>query len=159
MYYSTRVKGYHLLLVFVTFLTHHIAAPVPLLVLQALRTHCVEIIRSSADKILESLPRTLDPRAFRRNPSPKTLFDALKLIWPLTVVYIFPTTLESQKEIAQKSLAIIGRELGVRQALKVYKFEDKFPPEARRPVDLIVPDDFTQSPLSVPRPGVRLENS
>ncbi|KAH6898878.1 hypothetical protein B0T10DRAFT_556170 [Thelonectria olida] len=153
MYYSTRVKGYHLLMIFVTFLTHHIAAPVPLLVLQALRTHCIEIVHSSAQKIVDGLPQTLDPTAFRRNPAPKTLFDALKLIWPLTAVYVFSSTLESQKEVARKALAIIGRELGVRQALKVYKFEDRFPPECRRPVDL-VEDGLACKPFSVPRPGL-----
>ncbi|KAI5466747.1 hypothetical protein BGZ63DRAFT_345517 [Mariannaea sp. PMI_226] len=156
MYFSTRVKAYHLLLIFVNFLTHHIGAPVSLEVLKALRLRCIETVQTSAQEILNSLPSTLDPKAFRRNPSPKTLFDALKLIWPLTVIYVFPTTLAHQQETAAEALAIIGRELGVRQALKVQTFETNFPPECRRPVDMTGEDDFLK-PAAIPRPAQRVQ--
>ncbi|KAF7550431.1 hypothetical protein G7Z17_g5690 [Cylindrodendrum hubeiense] len=142
MYCSTCVKGYHLLLAYTNFLTHHVASPIPLSVLKALRIRCIQLVRGYAQEIVDSMPRTLNQKAFRSNPAPRTLFDALKLIWPLTAVYVITSTLPEQKEVAEKSLRFIGRELGVRQALRVYPGPSLFPPEALEPLDIIKDESF-----------------
>ncbi|KAF4955865.1 hypothetical protein FGADI_4260 [Fusarium gaditjirri] len=130
---SARVKGYHVILTYANFLTHHPTAPIPLQELKTLRLHCVYQVRDSAKLVMEAVNRYLDPASFRNNPSPRTVFDALKLIWPLTAVYLVPSTLNEQSEAAGESLQFIGRELGVRQGLKVYKGESTLPPEAEAP--------------------------
>jgi hypothetical protein len=77
------------------------------------------------------------------------VFDALKLIWPLTAVYLVPSTLNEQSEAAGESLQFIGRELGVRQGLKVNKGESTLPPEAEAPSQLA--EDVAFDPLPTSR--------
>ncbi|KAK7430833.1 hypothetical protein QQZ08_002622 [Neonectria magnoliae] len=146
MYASTCVKGYHILMAFSNFLTHHIASPIPLSTLKALRIRCIQLVRMFAQEIVDSTETTLNYKTFRNNPSPRVLFDALKLIWPLTAVYLIPTTLPEQKDMAEKSLRFIGRELGVRQALKVYPGANPFPDEANEPLDLRKDEDYEEVP-------------
>lgn len=146
MYCSTCVKGYHLLMAYTNFLTHHVASPIPLSVLKALRIRCIQLVRKYAQEIVDSMPRTLDQKAFRKNPSPRTLFDAMKLIWPLTSVYVIPSTLPEQSDVAEKSLRFIGRELGVRQALRAYPGPSLFPPEAHEPLDLVKDESYEHIP-------------
>ncbi|KAH7137297.1 hypothetical protein B0J13DRAFT_625073 [Dactylonectria estremocensis] len=142
MYCSTCVKGYYILMAYTNFLTHHIASPIPLGVLKVLRLRCIQMVRAHAQEIVDSLPRCLDEKKFRNNPSPKVLFEALKLIWPLTAVYVIPSTLPTQKELAEMSLRFIGRELGVRQALRAYPGPSIFPPEANKPLDVIKDESY-----------------
>ncbi|KAF9770416.1 hypothetical protein IL306_012040 [Fusarium sp. DS 682] len=145
---SARVKGYHVILSYANFLTHHPNAPIPMHELKVLRSHCVYRVRDSATHVMESVDRHLDPASFRNNPSPRTVFDALKLIWPLTAVYLVPSTLDEQSEAAGKSLQFIGRELGVRQGLKVNKGESTLPPEAEAPSELAEDETFDPLPIS-----------
>lgn len=146
MYCSTCVKGYHLLMAYTNFLTHHVASPIPLSVLKALRIRCIQLVRKYAQEIVDSMPRTLNQEAFRKNPSPRTLFDAMKLIWPLTSVYVIPSTLPEQSDLAEKSLRFIGRELGVRQALRAYPGPSLFPLEAQEPLDLVKDESYEHIP-------------
>lgn len=145
---SARVKGYHVILTYANFLTHHPTAPIPLQELKVLRSHCVYRVRDSAKLVMEAVNRHLDPASFRNNPSPRTVFDALKLIWPLTAVYLVPSTLNEQSEAAGESLQFIGRELGVRQGLKVNKGESTLPPEAEAPSQLAEDTAFDPLPTS-----------
>ncbi|KAF4971072.1 hypothetical protein FSARC_2020 [Fusarium sarcochroum] len=142
---SARVKGYHVILSFANFLTHHQSVPVPLHELKILRAHCIYRVREAATNIMDSVGRHLDPASFRNNPSPRTVFDALKLIWPLTAVYLVPSTPHKQSEAAGESLQFIGRELGVRQGLKVNRGESLLPPEAEAPLQSA--EDQTFDPL------------
>ncbi|RGP59647.1 hypothetical protein FSPOR_11186 [Fusarium sporotrichioides] len=145
---SARVKGYHVILTFANFLSHHPATPVPADELKVLRAHCVWRVRDGAKDVMESTQRHLDPASFRNNPSPRTVFDALKLIWPLTAVYLVPSTLPEQSEAAGVALQFIGSELGVRQGLKVNRGESKLPPEAEVPSKLVEDDTFDPLPQS-----------
>ncbi|KAF7562785.1 hypothetical protein G7046_g1359 [Stylonectria norvegica] len=146
MYSSTCVKGYHVLLLFCNFLTHHIASPIPLDMIRELRRSCIKIVRSSAQEVLDSLKVTLDPLTFKKDMSPKVLFDALKLVWPLTAVYVIQTVLPEQRAAAAKALQYIGRELGIRQALKAYPGGYPLPIEAEKPLD-ILGDDAERIPI------------
>ncbi|KAM0437635.1 hypothetical protein ACHAPT_001999 [Fusarium lateritium] len=145
---SARVKGYQVVLFFANFLTHHMASIIPLDILKSLRTHCIRLVRGSAQEIMDAVTQNLDPGAFQNNPSPKTLFDALKLIWPLTAVYLVSSTLPEQRESAGKTLRFIGRELGVRQALKVNRGASVLPAEAEAPLELVEDETFDPLPKS-----------
>ncbi|KAM5356116.1 hypothetical protein ACJ41O_002762 [Fusarium nematophilum] len=145
---SARVKGYHVILAFANFLTHHIASPIPLHILKSLRAHCIRLVRTAAQEIIDTLAQKLDPAAFRNNPSPKTLFDALKMIWPLSAVYLVSSTLPEQRDIAEATLRLIGRELGVRQALKVNRGASVLPAEAEAPLELVEDESFDPLPKS-----------
>ncbi|KAJ3530021.1 hypothetical protein NM208_g9507 [Fusarium decemcellulare] len=145
---SARVKGYHVVLAFANFLTHHITSPIPLHVLKALRARCIQLVRGSAQEIMDAVAEHLDPAAFKHNPSPKTLFDALKLIWPLTAVYLVSSTLPEQRNVAEVALRFIGRELGVRQALKVNRGGSVLPAEAEAPLELVEDERFDPLPKS-----------
>lgn len=145
---SARLKGYHVILTFANFLSNHPTTPVHADELRVLRAHCVWRVRDSAKGVMEATRRHLDPASFRNNPSPRTVFDALKLIWPLTAVYLVPSTLPEQSEAAGESLQFIGRELGVRQGLKVNRGESKLPPEAETPSKLVEDETFDPLPQS-----------
>ncbi|KAI1064704.1 hypothetical protein LB507_000424 [Fusarium sp. FIESC RH6] len=145
---SARLKGYHVILTFANFLSNHPTTPVNADELKVLRAHCVWRVRDSAKGVMEATRRHLDPASFRNNPSPRTVFDALKLIWPLTAVYLVPSTLPEQSEAAGESLLFIGRELGVRQGLKVNRGESKLPPEAETPSKLVEDETFDPLPQS-----------
>ncbi|KAM0379595.1 hypothetical protein ACHAPK_000171 [Fusarium culmorum] len=145
---SARVKGYHVILTFANFLSHHSAVPVPPDELKVLRSHCVWRVRDGAKDVMKATQRHLDPASFRNNPSPRTVFDALKLIWPLTAVYLVPSTLPEQSEAAGVALQFIGSELGVRQGLKVNRGESKLPPEAEVPSKLVEDETFDPLPQS-----------
>jgi hypothetical protein len=148
MHNSTRVKGYHVILTFANFLSHHWATPIPIHELKVLRAHCIKRVRADAKEIMNSVNRNLDPASFRNNPSPRTVFDALKLIWPLTAVYLVPSTLHEDSEAAGVSLQFIGRELGVRQGLRVNRGESMLPPEADAPSKLAEDETFDPLPKS-----------
>ncbi|KAF4980743.1 hypothetical protein FZEAL_3328 [Fusarium zealandicum] len=145
---SARVKGHHIVLAFANLLTHHMACPVSLDDLKSLRANCVRVVRNAAQEIVDGLARNLDPAAFRNNPSPKTLFDALKLVWPLTAVYMVSSTLPEQRDAAEKALRFIGKELGVRQALKVNRGASVLPAEAEAPLGVVEDKSFDPLPKS-----------
>lgn len=145
LYCSARVKGYHIMLSFANFLTHHAACPISSRELMDFRANCARIVRSAAQEILDTLDQNLNRSAFRKDPSPKTLFDALKLIWPLSAISVIPSTLLGQKQAAKEALQFIGREFGIRQALRVYNGSRLLPVEAQKPLEL-VGEVFESSP-------------
>lgn len=133
--HATIVKGYHIMQLLVNFLTHYAPCKVSVKDLTAYRTYCIQSIRDSAQAILEHTPLAVETLAKDKTKSPKVLFDALKMVWPLTVVYIISSTLPEQKKQAEMALTFIGKEIGVRQALSTYPANHALPPEAQLPLD------------------------
>ncbi|UNI14994.1 hypothetical protein JDV02_001569 [Purpureocillium takamizusanense] len=135
LYHSAVVKGYHYVQMMANFLTHYAQSELTREELRARRDACVEKTQLAAQEILNSVPWILGPLASGKDKSPRVLFDALKMVWPLTSVYVVSTTLPEQREGAEVALVFIGKEVGVRQALKTYPGAiSLLPPEALRPL-------------------------
>ncbi|KHN95268.1 Zn(2)-C6 fungal-type DNA-binding domain protein [Metarhizium album ARSEF 1941] len=141
MYNSGTIKGWSYVLMLANFLTHYPPSRMMLRQLWARRRHCLEMIRAAGQSIVDSVPFALGPLAAGKDSSPKLLFDALKMVWPLTAVYVVGTTLPEQKSEAEKALVFIGNEFGVRQALNTYPGALLFPLEARQPLGLATEAD------------------
>ncbi|KAG9257827.1 uncharacterized protein F5Z01DRAFT_303366 [Emericellopsis atlantica] len=120
MYCATLVKGYHIAQQLVNLVTHHPLCPIPLARLETERTYCLERVRSSAQEIVDFASEHLPRDVRSQDHSPKTLFEALRLVWPLTAVYITQSTTPEQAASAGRLLLYVGRELGIRQALEIY---------------------------------------
>lgn len=120
IYCATLVKGYHITQMMANYLTHHTPEHISLDQLERQRDYCLQRVRGAAKEILDFCTKAMDPIVNGGNKSPSCLFDSLKLVWPLTAVYIMPSTLPQQKARAEMDLLYIGREMGVRQALTTY---------------------------------------
>lgn len=131
---STLVKGYHLMLLLANFLTHYPSCHVSLDSLNTYRKFCVQTVRTAAQAIIDRTPKAMSTLVKDKEKTPKGLFDALKLIWPLTSVYVITSTLPEQKAQAELALAFIGKEIGVRQALSTYPGNVPIPQEALHPL-------------------------
>lgn len=144
IYCAAIVKCYHITHLLINFLTHYSSCPVTLHQLQNQRDYCLQRIRGAAHEILSFSSSVLDTKFIRNDKSPKALFDALKVVWPLTAVYITPSTLPDQKSQAEMSLYFIGRELGIRQALHTYPglSAGQVPEEAQAPLGIGEPENF-----------------
>ncbi|KAH6604789.1 zn2-c6 fungal-type dna-binding domain [Trichoderma cornu-damae] len=135
LYQSALVKGYHVMQLLINFLTHYPPCPTPLEQLRADRKYSVETARTAAQEILEGVPRVIGPLAAKEiQKSPQTLFDALRVIWPLIAVYVMGVCRADQRLAAEGLLSYIGRELGVRQALNRYPEGLAIPQEAKEPL-------------------------
>lgn len=132
--YSNLVKGYHVMHMLANFMTHYAPCKIPLDQLTSYRAYCLQVSRDNAQKILDHTPEAIETLAKDKFKSPSVLFDAVKLIWPLTVVYLMPSTLLEQKREAEAALKFIGREIGVRQALNIYNAVSYLPLEAKQPL-------------------------
>lgn len=140
LYNSALVKGYHYIQLLANFLTHYAPSKLSLEELGAQRSRCLQRTRIAAQGIVDSVPWILGPLASGKDKAPKVLFDALKMVWPLTSVYVVSTTLPEQKSEAEVALIFIGKEIGVRQALNTYPGQFLLPPEAQKPLGAICPD-------------------
>ena len=140
LYSSALVKGYHFIHLLANFLTHYAPCKLSLQELRAQRQRCLQRSRGAAQDIVDSVPWILGPLASGKDKSPKVLFDALKMVWPLTCVYVVSSTLAEQKSEAEVALIFIGREIGVRQALNRYPGQFPLPLEARQPLGAANPD-------------------
>lgn len=119
IYYAAAVKVYHIRYLYVNYLTHRLGSPFPPEELSRQRGLCLDKVRRAADKILQYTAKVLGAiRGMKETRTPSVLFDSLRLVWPLTCVFIMPTTLPEQKNEAEVALVYIGKTLGVRQALK-----------------------------------------
>ncbi|KAF5602530.1 hypothetical protein FPCIR_1871 [Fusarium pseudocircinatum] len=131
LYAGTCIKVYSLLMALACFLSHQRPLSIPMDVLQSTRNQCINIAQNSAQNVLDTLPRALDTRA-GPGMSPKTFFDAVKLVWPLRTIQAMPATSPEQKRIAAKTLTFLGRDVGLKQALNIYTdFYEPLPVEAR----------------------------
>lgn len=143
LYYSAIIKGYSYILLLANFLTHYAPCRITMDQLRAQRTTCLRMVREAGQYIVDSVPAALGPLAAGKDKSPRVLFDALKMVWPLTAVYIVGATLPEQKSEAEVALIFIGKEVGVRQALNTYPGRLPLPLEARQPLGLEPDDDLT----------------
>ncbi|KAM0253059.1 hypothetical protein ACHAQJ_007435 [Trichoderma viride] len=135
LYQSAVVKGYNAMQLLNNFLTHYPPCPTPLEQLRADRKYGVDVAQEAAQGIIESVPRILGPLAAKGNDkSPKTVFDALRIIWPLICVYVMDICKPEQRLVAEGFLFYIGRELGVRQGLNTYPGRLTIPQEAQEPL-------------------------
>ncbi|KAF5558973.1 heterokaryon incompatibility protein het-E-1 [Fusarium mexicanum] len=131
LYAGTCIKVYSLLMALACFLSHQRPLSIPLDVLRSTHNQCINIAQNSAQNVLDTLPRALDTRA-GPEMSPKTFFDAVKLVWPLRAIHAMPATSPEQKSVADKTLAFLGRDIGLKQALNIYTdFYEPLPVEAR----------------------------
>ncbi|KAM0511062.1 hypothetical protein ACHAPE_010266 [Trichoderma viride] len=134
LYQSAIVKGFNAVKLLINFLTHYPPCSIPLQQLMADRDHCIEIAQTAAQEIIESVPRILGPLAAKgKDKSPKTVFDAVRTLWPLICVYVMDICRSEQRLAAEEYLFYIGRELGVRQGLNTYSGKLNLPQEARTP--------------------------
>jgi hypothetical protein len=132
LYQSSIVKGFNAMRLLINFLTNYPPCSTPLQQLMADREYCIEIAQTAAQGIIESVPRILGPLAAKvKDKSPKTMFDALRTLWPLICVYVIDICRPEQKFVAEEYLFYIGRELGVRQGLNTYSGKLSLPQEAR----------------------------
>jgi hypothetical protein len=135
LYQSAIVKVYNAIRLLNNFLTHYPPCPTPLEELRADRKYCVETAQEAAQGIIDSVPKVLGPLAAKGNDrSPKTLFDAMRIIWPLICVFVLDICRPEQQLVAEGYLFYIGRELGVRQGLNRYPGKLALPQEARVPL-------------------------
>ncbi|KAK5987385.1 hypothetical protein PT974_11512 [Cladobotryum mycophilum] len=132
--HSACVKGYHIMQLLVNFLTHYAPCPIPLEQLREHRAFCLQQVHSAAEGILENMPQALGPLAKGKDKSPKVLFDALKVVWPLICIFIIPSGRPEHRLAAEGILVYIGKELGVRQALNTYPGDMLLPQEAQEPL-------------------------
>lgn len=135
MYCSARVKCYHVAQLYINFLSHYRHCPATPREMELLRELCIQRVRSAAQEVLDTIPMTLEPLISNNDKSPKMLFDALMIIWPLSAVYITPLVLPEQIGSAETALLFIGRELGIKQALSAYPgtAATRVPPQAMIP--------------------------
>lgn len=134
LYQSAIVKGYNGMQLLINFLTHYPACPTPLEQLREDRKYGVETAQAAAQGIIELVPRVIGPLAKANDKSPKAVFDALRVIWPLICVYVMPICRTDQQLAAEGILFYIGRELGIRQGLNRYPGRISLPQEANQPL-------------------------
>lgn len=134
LYHSAIVKAYRGIELLINFLTHYPPCQVPLEQLKEDRECCFRMAQDAAQSILEGVPRVLGPLSSGKEKSPKDVFDALRVIWPLIAVYVMSICRPEQRLAAEGLLFYIGRELGVRQALNTYPDQLTLPQEATEPL-------------------------
>ncbi|EHK26519.1 uncharacterized protein TRIVIDRAFT_211749 [Trichoderma virens Gv29-8] len=134
LYQSAIVKGYHVMQLLINFLTHYPPCPIPLEQLHEDRKFSIDAAQTAAQGILEGVPRVIGPLSSGQEKSPKMVFDALRVIWPLICVYVMTICRAEQRLAAEGLLFYIGRELGVRQALNTYPEGLTIPQEAKVPL-------------------------
>jgi hypothetical protein len=115
--------------------------------------------RMSAD-IIEGLPISSGGCAI--DPEPDSLsagWTGLRLVWPLTAMYMIPSVPTQHRLVAKAALLRIGRDLGILQALRGYSVSKKFPREALISFILdreVVTDGYLPDVCSSPSPNSSL---
>ncbi|KAG6298607.1 hypothetical protein E4U09_000654 [Claviceps aff. purpurea] len=143
LYWGAVIKGHTYILYLANFLTHDPCGRLPPAQLSARRAHCLHKIRAAAQCIIESNLAALSSLRAQQDRSPRILFDALRMVWSLTTVFVSAPALAEQRSQAQAALMFIGKEIGVRQALHTGVEGGALPPEARLPLRLEVGEDAT----------------
>ncbi|GAB0134370.1 hypothetical protein EsDP_00002747 [Epichloe bromicola] len=143
LYFSAIIKGYSCILFLTNFLTHYANCRLPLVKLRAQHANCIQMIRAGAQFIIDSITVALSTLIAAKDKSPRVLFDAMKMVWPLKSVYVSDSALAEQKDQAEMALVFIGKEFGVRQALHTYSDKLPLPLEARLPLEMEPGDDGT----------------
>ena len=78
------------------------------------------------------LPGFSKTREASARPPPESWFNALQLVWPLTVVLCVVVVPRATRMQARYALGIIGRQRGIMQALRSYRGGIALPEEATR---------------------------
>ncbi|QUC18142.1 uncharacterized protein UV8b_02383 [Ustilaginoidea virens] len=139
LHYTAVIKGHGHISLLCNFLAHRAGSRISLGRLRGQRAQALQAVQAAARSILDSLPESLYYSAVADRgdeAGPRVLFDALKMIWPLTCVLLNPTTSAENKAEAEAALKFIGRQFGVRQALRTYQTPAPLPAEAQVPLDL-----------------------
>ncbi|KAJ5610092.1 hypothetical protein N7510_006811 [Penicillium lagena] len=121
------------------------------------RQEHMEILHSMAQEILSFVPATVmqavrskpsSPQAAESIPEPAQRSicwaDALRLVWPLATIYKLPMVQEEQRWIARQSCYVIGKQWGIREALKQWSS-----PVARKPQAIVLGSTFDQDDWQV----------
>ncbi|KAK1622862.1 hypothetical protein BDP81DRAFT_140373 [Colletotrichum phormii] len=112
-------------------------------VLRARREFCMGIIATAGRDVAEGIPRSLGGKMPDLDPDlPSAYFDAVRLIWPLSHLYVIPTTPRHLRIMAREALLRIAKEKGILTALKPRAGGMMFPEAALRgiPVDNLEED-------------------
>ncbi|KAG5950515.1 hypothetical protein E4U53_004918 [Claviceps sorghi] len=136
MYLSASIKSHSYILYLANFLTHSPGCAMSPKRLRAQRARCVRNVRAAAQDILDSSLATLSTLKAVRDRAPRVFFDVLRMVWPLTSVYMSAVTTAEQRERAYAALLFIGKDIGVRQALHPSDESGTLPLEARVPLRL-----------------------
>ncbi|KAJ6779558.1 hypothetical protein PWT90_10530 [Aphanocladium album] len=148
---AAAIKSNHVMQLLCNLLTHYAPCPTSLEDLLAHRRYALQRIRASAQAIVNNLPAAMEPLSRTTVlKSPQVLFDAMKLVFPLYIVAHMPTTLQEHKDVARQALSFIGREVGIRQALKGGEPTLNLCEEARVPLV----KDLLAEPPWVPAPPI-----
>lgn len=107
-------------------------------VLHARREFCTSIIATAGRDVVEGIPRSLGGKMPDLDPDlPSSYFDGVRLIWPLSHLYILPTAPRHLRIVARDALLRIAKEKGILTALKPRAGGMLFPEAALKgiPVD------------------------
>ncbi|KAK1991026.1 hypothetical protein LX36DRAFT_663693 [Colletotrichum falcatum] len=135
---SARIKVHHMMILLTNLVEYAPDCPYSPDALQSRRKRYLQVIAASSRAVINTIPTSLGgnaPSADSRSPT--AYYDAVRLIWPLTHVYVIPTTPTHLRMAAREALLRIGREQGIMAALRPRPGVAVFPPEALKgiPVD------------------------
>ncbi|OLN88151.1 hypothetical protein CCHL11_00172 [Colletotrichum chlorophyti] len=145
---GTRIKLHHMMILVTNLVEHAPDCPFDSRSLQARRRLCLEIIATTAQEVVDSIPESSGDRMLDTSAhTPAAYFDAIRLIWPLSHLYVVPTAPRHLRIVAREALLRIGREKGILTALKPRPGGWRFAPEALKGIAL---DDLEAPSASPP---------
>ncbi|TDZ31359.1 hypothetical protein C8035_v005981 [Colletotrichum spinosum] len=127
---TVRMKLHHMMILLTNLVEHSADSPFQPEALRERRQLCRGIIASTAQEVVDSIPKSLGgsmPDVDSTTPS--AYFDACRVIWPLSHLYVIPTAPRRLRIVARDALFRIGREKGILTALKPRPGRGRFPPE------------------------------
>ncbi|TEA14924.1 Beauvericin cluster-specific repressor BEA4 [Colletotrichum sidae] len=127
---TVRMKLHHMMILLTNLVEHSADSPFQPEALRERRQLCRGIIASTAQEVVGSIPKSLGgsmPDVDSTTPS--AYFDACRVIWPLSHLYVVPTAPRHLRIVARDALFRIGREKGILTALKPRPGRGRFPPE------------------------------
>ncbi|KAK1965031.1 hypothetical protein LY78DRAFT_581290 [Colletotrichum sublineola] len=145
---SAQIKVHHMMILLTNLVQHSPDSPFSPEALQSRRELCLQVIAASSREVVNTIPTSLGGKApCTYSNTPTAYYDAIRLIWPLTHVYILPTVPAHLREAAREALLRIGREQGIMAALKPRPLVVQFPPEALKGIPV---DDVDDSEAYLP---------
>ncbi|WDK14558.1 hypothetical protein CGRA01v4_05839 [Colletotrichum graminicola] len=136
---SAQIKVHHMMILLTNLVEHAPNCPFSPEALQLRRELCLQAIAAASRDIFDTIPTFLGGKAPRADSNSLTAYnDAVRLIWPLTHMYIIPTTPTHLRVAAREALLRIGTEQGIMAALEPRPgLAEFFPLEALKgiPVD------------------------
>ncbi|KAK1977016.1 hypothetical protein LZ30DRAFT_753112 [Colletotrichum cereale] len=135
---TARIKVHHMMILLTNLVEHVLDCPYSPGALQSRRELHLKVIATSSRDVVDSIPKSLGGKAPNSDPhTPTAYYDAVRLVWPLSHLYVIPTTPRHLRMAAREALLRIGREQGILAALRPRPGGTLFPPEALKgiPVD------------------------